>query len=198
MNIVFDLGGVVFNWQPRKLVRRLFADTAARELVIAEIFGSADWIELDRGTLCRDEAIVRGASRTGIAIEDIARLFAAVPASLTPINETIDLIRSLDRTDHRLYVLSNMHTASIDHLEKHHDIWDLFDGIVISSRVRMVKPEPGIYRYVLNQFELCAEQTVFIDDLPENLTAAASVGIRTILFENAARCREDLIGLECL
>ena len=195
MNIVFDLGGVVFDWQPDKLARRVFDNEDAEALVKSEIFGHQDWIELDRGTLSLDEAIRGGVARTGLGRDDVARLFDAVPASLTPISETIELIRSIRATDNRLYVLSNMHHASIDYLERKHDIWDIFDGIVVSSRINMVKPERAIYEYLLKEHELNAPETVFIDDLEENLAAAATFGIRTIRFEDAAQCRRELEGL---
>ena len=118
MNIVFDLGGVVFDWQPDKLIKRVFVDSATQNLVRAEILEHPDWLELDRGTLDYQDAVNRGAQRTGLPSTDIARLLDEVPRSLTPIHETIEIIRSMIDTDHRLFVLSNMHFASIAYLEK--------------------------------------------------------------------------------
>ena len=195
MNIVFDLGGVVFNWQPDALIGRVFPDAATQALVKARILGHEDWVELDRGTLALDDAIARAAARTGLSVDSVARLFDAVPPSLTPIQGTIDLIRSIRQTDNRLYVLSNMGVASITYLEQQHDIWDLFDGVVISSRIRMVKPEVAIYEHLLKVHRLVANETVFIDDLEENLSAASRLGIQTIQFAEPAQCRQDLAGL---
>lgn len=198
MNVVFDLGGVVFEWQPEKIARRVFDNAATEALVLAQIIGHDDWNELDRGTLSRDDAIARGAARTGLPDKEVARLFDEVPASLAPMDASIDLIRSIRATDNRIYVLSNMHRASIDYLEKHHDIWNLFDGTVISCRVNLVKPEIGIYEHLLNEFGLSAPETVFIDDTLANLVAAATLGIATIQFENAAQCRRELGRLQCI
>ena len=198
MNIVFDLGGVVFNWQPDTLIRRFFADSDTRNLVRAEIFEHADWIELDRGTIALDQAIVRGASRTGLPRENIEELFSEVPRSLTPIQETIELIRSIRGSNNRLFVLSNMHFASITYLEKKYKIWDMFDGTVISCRIQMVKPEIGIYEHLLTEHQLEAAETVFIDDLSENLVAASSMGIQTIKFVDPFQCRQDLENLKCI
>jgi putative hydrolase of the HAD superfamily len=91
-----------------------------------------------------------------------------------------------------------MHPASIAYLEKTHDIWDLFDGVVISSRIQMVKPEIQIYEYLLATHGLIATETVFIDDLSENLVAASTLGIQTIQFVDANQCKRDLTNLGCI
>ena len=198
MNIVFDLGGVVFNWQPDAIIRRVFQDPETQDLVRAEIFEHADWVELDRGTIALDQAIVRGASRTGLPRENIEKLLNEVPRSLTPIQETIDLIRSIRDSNNRFFILSNMHIASISYLEKKHKFWDMFDGIVISSRIQKVKPEIEIYEHLLKEYMLNAAETVFIDDMGENLAAASSIGIQTIRFADPFQCRQALVDLECI
>jgi putative hydrolase of the HAD superfamily len=198
LNIVFDLGGVVFDWQPDKIIRRVFPDSKTRDLVKTEIFEHNDWVELDRGTLTLDQAIIRGASRSGLPRESIEKLLNEVPRSLTPIKETIDLIRSIRDSNNRFFVLSNMHIASISYLEKKHNIWDMFDGIVISSRIQKVKPEIEIYEHLLKEYKLEAAETVFIDDMSENLTAASSIGIQTIRFVDPFQCRQHLMDLDCI
>ena len=196
MNIVFDLGGVVFRWQPEVLVASVFEDRRIRELVLREIIQHPDWIELDRGTLPLANAIRRGAARTGLPDPEIGRLFGAVPISLTPIDETIALIRRLAPTSNRLFVLSNMHHASIAYLEEQHDFWGAFDGLVISCRINTVKPETRIYEYLLAEYELDPAETIFIDDLQENLDAAALLGIRTIRFMDSDQCERALLEHE--
>jgi putative hydrolase of the HAD superfamily len=198
LNIVFDLGGVVFDWRPEKIIRSVFADPKTQSLVKEHIFEHDDWVELDRGTISFDQAVVRGASRTGLCRETIEKLLNEVPSSLTPLHETIDLIRSIKDSDNRFFVLSNMHIASISYLEENHDIWDMFDGIVISSRIQKVKPEIGIYEYLLGKYELTPSETVFIDDMSENLAAARSTGIQTIQFVDASQCRQALVDLGCI
>ena len=195
---MFDLGGVVFNWQPDAIIRRVFQDPETQDLVRAEIFEHADWVELDRGTITLDQAITRGASRTGLPRESIEKLLDEVPRSLTPIQGTIDLIRSIRDSNNRFFILSNMHIASISYLEKKHKFWDMFDGIVISSRIQKVKPEIEIYEHLLKEYMLNAAETVFIDDMGENLAAASSIGIQTIRFVDPFQCRQALVELECI
>jgi putative hydrolase of the HAD superfamily len=198
LNVVFDLGGVVFNWQPDSIIGGIFTESRTQKLVREEIIDHPDWIELDRGTLSVEDAIIRGASRTGLSYADIEKLFNAVPPSLTPIPGTIDLMRSITDTTNRLFVLSNMQSASISYLETNHKIWDLFDGVVISSRVNKVKPEIAIYEHLLKTYKLEAGETVFIDDMSENLVAAASIGIRTVKFVDPYDCRQRLVDLKCI
>jgi len=198
LNIVFDLGGVVFNWQPDAIIKSVFEDLDTQELVRKEIFEHADWVELDRGTIPFERAIDRGVTRTGLPRQDVEGLLNAVPRFLTPIEQTVQLIRQLSTTTNRLFVLSNMHLASITHLEQQYDIWEMFDGVVISSRINKVKPEAQIYEHLLSQYELDAAETIFIDDMHENLAAASLMRIHTIRFLDAAQCSRALAELQCL
>ena len=198
MNIVFDLGGVIFNWQPDKLIESVFNDMETQQLVKAKIFNHPDWVELDRGTLNLEQAIDRGALRTKLLRPDISKLMNKIPQFLTPIDESIDLLHSIRDTDNKFFVLSNMHFASIAHLEREYTIWDMFDGMVISCRIQKVKPEIEIYQHLLTEHSLVAEETVFIDDMDVNLVAATSLGINTIKFVNSSQCRQDLSEFKCI
>ena len=192
MNLVFDLGGVVVRWDPDAIVAGVFSDPAMRAKVKRAVFEDADWLELDRGTLGREEAIRRAAQRTGIEEEEIKRLLHAVPPSLALFPDTVDLLYRLKRKGHPLYCLSNMHFASIEYLEQTHTFWDVFEGRVISCRLQLCKPEAGIYEHLLETYGLEAEKTLFIDDVQKNLDAAAKLGIKTLRFENAAQCEREL------
>lgn len=195
MNLVFDLGGVVVRWNPDAIIAGVFPDAATRSRVKANVFSHPDWLELDRGTLGRDEAITRAARRTGIAEGEMKRLLHAVPPSLVVFPDTVALLRRLKAQGHPLYCLSNMHFASIEYLERTETFWDVFDGRVISCRLQLCKPETGIYEHLLRTYALKPAQTLFIDDVQKNLDAAAKLGIRTLRFENAAQCERELARL---
>ena len=192
LNVVFDLGGVVFNWQPDALIASVFPDPAQQALVHEHVLNHPDWAELDRGTLDTTDAITRGALRCGLSEARVGRLLHGVPAALTPIEDTIALIQSLAGGHHPLYVLSNMHDAATAHLEATNDFWPVFEGCVFSCRVKLIKPEPGIYRHLLETYDLNPTETVFIDDKAINLDAASQFGIRTIQFADAGQCRTEL------
>ena len=198
LNVVFDLGGVVFTWKPEDIIVSVFEDREIQQKVKDEIFCHPDWIELDRGTLDIDIAIERAVIRTGLSGSEIKKLMQQVSYSLIPISDTVDLIHSVKRNGNGVFVLSNMHVASIDHIEQKYPFWDVFDGMVISCRIQMVKPELEIYQHLLQEHSLVADQTIFIDDTPNNLNAACKLGIRVIKFENPCQCEKELKAVGCI
>ena len=198
MNIVFDLGGVLVRWQPDAIIAAAFSDPGARQKVLEGFVSHADWLALDRGTLAPRDAVARASARTGLPAPEIKQFLDNVPASLTPIAETVELLERLKSQGRKVFCLSNMHFASIDYIERTHEFWRLFDGAVVSCRLNLIKPEPAIYRHLLQQHDLLAHETVFIDDVEANVKAAAQLGMRTIRFENAAQCQQELRQWGCL
>jgi putative hydrolase of the HAD superfamily len=195
LNLIFDLGGVVVRWDPDAIIAGVFPDKKVRVKVREDVLAHPDWLELDRGTLALDEAARRAARRTGIAEAELARLLAAVPPSLVPFPESVDLLYRLKARGYPLYCLSNMGFASIEHLERSHSFFEVFSGRVISCRLKLCKPEPAIYQHALTTYNLAARDTVFIDDVEKNVAAAAQLGIRTIQFTSAAQCERELRAL---
>jgi putative hydrolase of the HAD superfamily len=198
MNVVFDLGGVVVAWEPEEILARAFSDPDHRELAKREIIGHPDWLALDRGSMSFDEAIARGTERTGWPESVVRNLIESVPPSLVADPATVELLHKVKAAGNALYLLSNMPTSSMEHLERTYTFWHLFDGAVVSSRVGHCKPEPAIYEHLLNTYHLVPADTVFIDDVAANLHAARRFGIHPILFESAAQCEEELRALGCL
>lgn len=195
MNLIFDLGGVVVRWDPAAIIASVFDDEELQARVRKGVFAHADWLELDRGTLDREDAIRRAAQRIDMAEGEIRKLLLAVPPSLVPIPETVDLLYRLRAQGYPLYCLSNMHVASIEYLERQHEFFEVFTGKVISCRLKLCKPEPAIYHEALKMNRLEAKHTVFIDDVDVNIEAAAKVGLHTIQFQNAAQCERELRAL---
>ena len=198
VNVVFDLAGVLVDYDQPALIAEVFGDPETCRTVLAEIIGHEDWLTLDRGTVSQEEAIIRAARRTGLAIKDIERFFDRVSTAWAPVPGTVDLLRRVRARGHPLFCLSNMHPASWAYLERSCDFLELFSGIAISCHVQLIKPEPAIYAYLLARYGLDGSQTVFIDDRDVNLVAAASFGIQTIKFEAPAQCEIRLRALRCL
>jgi len=192
LNIVFDLGGVVVRWEPDIIVAKWFSDPQTRAVVRREIIDHRDWLELDRGTLSQEAAIVRATRRTGLPQATVAEFLRHMPKELIAVPETIDLMLRLKVAGHVLYCLSNMPFALLEHLENKYSFWEIFEGKVISCRLNLCKPEPAIYEYLLKTYDLAAASTVFIDDIDANLSAAKQFGMQTIKFENPAQCEREL------
>ncbi|KHE15109.1 HAD family hydrolase [Aeromonas hydrophila] len=193
MAIIFDLGRVVVSWDPVGIVRSVCGEQGAEQLA-ERLFNHPDWLEVDRGTLSLHTMARQAEHRTGLSAAENLAILQAVPASLVPDPAMLSLIESLHGAGHTLYALSNMGHASIDWLEQHQPFWRFFSGKVVSARVRMMKPEPDIYRYLLVSFDLQAEQCLFIDDSPANVTAAQALGIGGLVFTDAYSCRQQLVA----
>ena len=191
--VVFDVGNVLLSWDPHAILREHLPAGADHGLFLRDVFAHPDWIELDRGTLDEGEALLRFATRTGAPPELVRRLVDASKTSLAPMPDSLALLEELRRTGAtRLYVLSNMSHATWEYLEPRHDFWKGFDGLVISARIGMVKPEAGIYRHLLSTFGLAPEETVFFDDRADNVAGARAERIRSFVFEGAAKARTRL------
>ena len=195
---MFDLGGVVVRWEPETLIADLFDDPEVCRVVHSEFVGHPDWVELDRGTLAPEDAVARASERTGLSHFELNHFLQRVPSRLTPITDTVELLHRLKAQGHSLYCLSNMHFASIEHLERTYDFFDVFIGKVISCRLNLCKPEPKIYSHLLETYGLHAADTVFIDDVEINLATARQMGIQTVRFENPVQCTDELRAMGCI
>ncbi|WP_421236928.1 HAD family hydrolase [Aeromonas jandaei] len=197
MAIIFDLGRVVVSWDPVGIVSSVRGPEGAEQLA-ERLFNHQDWLEVDRGTMSLHTMARQAERRTGLSAAANLAILQAVPPSLLPDPAMLTLMAELHGAGHLLYALSNMGHASIDWLEQHQDFWRFFSGKVVSARVRMMKPEPDIYRYLLVSFDLKPAECIFIDDCPANVAAAEALGIRGMVFTDAASCRQQLVELGCL
>lgn len=172
-NIVFDLGGVVFWRNPKKCTQE-FLDFFAfvRETPMPHF-----WNEYDRGTLSLDEVMEHLMARSGFSREKCVNFVQRAIDMQEPIRPTEELIKALKADGrYRLFVLSNMSHEFIDFLRRV-PVYRHFDGEVVSCEEGICKPEPEIYRLLLERYALDPAETLFIDDRPENVEAAEREGI---------------------
>ena len=195
LNVVFDLGGVVFEWDPDKILSDYYPDPESRRAMKAAVFQHPDWLRMDRGTLAEAEMVARVRERTGRPEAEVGGLLEAVRVSLTPKPETLEWLRALAESDVPLYCLSNMPASTFAYLSERHGFLGLFRGTVISGEVKLIKPEREIFELLLERFGLAGERTVFIDDHLPNIKAAQALGIHTIWFQGAHRAQVELEGL---
>ena len=171
-NIVFDLGGVLFARDRSKCTQE-FHDFFS--FIRSEPM-PAFWEDYDRGVLTLDEVtgILSGVNACPRAkCEEYLRLSIDMQE---PVKPTEQLVRDLKAAGYKLYVLSNMSREFIDFLRR----------FPVSGEEGVVKPEPEIYRRLLGRYGLDPAQTLFIDDRPANIAAAAALGIRGQLFDHSA------------
>lgn len=195
-NLVLDIGNVICEWNPRRLIGQALPGSSYQQAFDATI-GHPDWQALDRGTLSLEDAIHRAQQRTDLNAGGIAQIYHGAPASLRPVAGIGDAIRLARDAGLSLYVLSNMPTHSWNWLSSQYDFWSVFQGIVVSCEVKLLKPEPEIYRYLLKTWQLNATETLFIDDLPANIEAAKAEGMQGLVMKSPSQSTaviRDLVG----
>lgn len=191
MNIIFDIGNVLVKWDPVEIVRSVITNPGAVR-VAEHLFAHQDWHEIDRGSLTIPEVIQRAVERTDIDEDIVAAIYHAVPASLTPIPESILLLKQLKQAGHGIYALSNMGHDNAAYLAETASFWGDFDAKVISAEVKLIKPDLAIYEYLLNKNGLTNSDCIFIDDSLVNIKTAENLGIKSIHFHSAEQARDEL------
>ena len=197
-HVVFDFGGVVFQWRPKELLKRTLphraVDEAAAQQLVSDFFQNyeGDWGRFDRGTIEVPELAPLIAERLGFELGEVQAVIDAVPGELEAQKETVDLLHRLHENGHRLYFLSNMPEPYAVHLESTHEFFSRFTDGVFSSRVKLIKPEPEIFDLATKRFGIEPSQTVFIDDVAKNVEIARAHGWHAIQFITAQQVEADL------
>jgi putative hydrolase of the HAD superfamily len=194
-NIIFDFGGVLVTWRPQEIIDSFYADPALREAVRVRAFEHEDWLAMDRGTLDEATVVQRFAARMSRPEAELRALFDHLRATLVPIAPTVALLEELRGRGYKVYGLSNMSESIFAYLRGRHSFFDLFDGIVVSAAVKMLKPEPGIYEHLRERYALDFAASVFLDDMPRNVEAARRLGLPAICFETTEQARRELTAL---
>ncbi|HLL09840.1 MAG TPA: HAD family phosphatase [Rubrivivax sp.] len=198
MKVVFDFGGVLFDWNPGALLQRelphVARDDGSAAHWVAQIFQGygGDWGEFDRGAVDAPTLVQRIATRTGLLPTDVQRVVDGVPHELQPKPDCVALLRRLHGAGYDLYFLSNMPEMFADHLERTHDFMRLFRDGVFSSRVKHIKPASAIFRIAEQRFGHPAQELIFLDDTRVNVEAACALGWLGLHFKGADQAARDL------
>ena len=194
--VVFDFGGVLFDWNPRHLYRQLFTDRLEEmELFLTEI-KFAEWnVQQDRGRPFA-EAVAELCAQFPHHADLIKAYDERWEESIGGvIRPTVDILHRLKRAGCPLYGLSNWSAETFRRIRHKHDFLNLFDDIIISGEVGMIKPDPDIFMILLERAKRSAEECVFIDDSEANVVAAAKLGFQSIRFESARQLEAELSRL---
>ena len=191
-NIIFDLGNVLITFNPMEFLTQLLNDGERAQQCYELIIKSPEWRELDRGKISVAQAKSNFIERQP-ALRDAVELFFQHWLSMfQPIPETWALVDELRAAGYRLYVLSNIIRESYEDLRARITFWDRFEGIVASYVLQTAKPEPAIYRYLLDHYRLNPEECLFIDDMEVNVAGALAVGIPAVRFQSVEDLRRIL------
>lgn len=191
--VIFDVGGVLLDWDMRRVFRSLLPDEAAVEAFLAETGWHAWNLELDRGGLW-DPAVAalsaRFPHRRDLIEASHHRWQDAVPGA---IEGTVAILERLHRAGTPLYAITNFSVEKWRESQARFPfLANRFRDAVVSGEERVIKPDPAIYRVCLDRNGLRADDCIFIDDVERNVAAAAAIGIDAIRFTGPEALRAAL------
>lgn len=194
-NIVFDMGGVLINFDPEHFVDRENLPEGDRALVMAAVFRSPEWPMLDKGTMDEADMLPIALSKLPERLHAVAsRLILNWEEPVEPIPGMAALVADCKAAGKKVYLLSN---AS----RRQREYWPLipgheyFDGGVVSAFEGLVKPDPAIYQILLKRFGLDPADCLFIDDMQKNVDGARAEGMNAVRFTgDVAALRRVALG----
>jgi 2-haloacid dehalogenase len=197
--VIFDLGGVLIDWNPRHLYRKLFAgDEPAMEHFLATVC-TQEW------NRCQDagRSFAEGARLLKAEHPDKAELIDAYGARFDemiagPITASVEILAELRDRGTPLYGLTNFSAETYAPARERFEFLSWFRGILVSGEVKMIKPDPEIFQLLIARFAIDPEGAVYIDDVEANVGAAQAFGIHAIQFTTPASLREELVRLRLL
>ncbi len=190
--VAFDVGGVLIHWDPRLLFRKLLPSEEWVERFLGEVCTS-DWNHaLDAGLPLADgiaERVARFPEH-----EPLIRAYGErFDEMMLPMPASIALLGELRARGVALYALSNWNADTFARTRPLFPFLDAFEGLVISGQIGLAKPDPRIFRHLLDAHALAPEDVLFVDDRTTNVEAARGSGIEGVLFEGASLLRTELV-----
>jgi 2-haloacid dehalogenase len=190
--IIFDLGGVLIDWNPKYLYSQIFKNEEEMKSFFENICTS-DWNEeqdagrsLKKGT----EFLV---NKYPDHEENIRAFYGRWEEMLKgPIQETVDLFKEIKNRGFRTYALTNWSEETFAIALNRFDFLKWFDGIVVSGTEKTTKPFPEIYKILFDRYNVVPNKAVFIDDNLRNIKAAEKLGLKVIHFEDSQRLKKEL------
>jgi 2-haloacid dehalogenase len=191
--VIFDLGGVLLDWDPRHLYRKLFrGDEAAMEHFLATVCTSEWNRHQDAGRLCAEAAQLLKAEHPDKGELIDAYYARHLEMIAGPIDGTAAILAELRERGTPLYFLSNYSAETYPLALKRFDFLGWFEGGIVSGEHGVIKPDRQIYELLISRFDIDPHRAVFIDDVAANADAARPFGIHGIHFQSADALRAEL------
>ena len=181
-NIVFDIGNVLVSFEWERLAKEIGFTDADIRILTEKIIGDR-WDEFDRGVMSEEEALKYAQEAIPGLEEKFATLWHRIDEVIHVYPYVNEWMRSIKSEGYRIYLLSNFPKRLFEkESNKKFDFIRYTDGFIISSFVKMIKPDREIYECLLNTYSLKAEECVFLDDRKRNVDAAKAIGMKGIVF----------------
>lgn len=190
--IIFDFGGVLLDWDPHNLYRGFFDHDDQIDQFLAEINFSSWNMQQDKG-----RPFSQGVAELSAEFPHYSHLIRAYHENweesiVGPIEGTVAILRRLKNAGYIIYGLSNWSAETFPLAYKKYDFFNLFDGIIISGEVKIVKPDPAIFELLLSKLGRPANECLLIDDSPTNVAQAQNMGFKVVLFRSPEQLEDEL------
>ncbi len=189
-NYIFDFGNVLAEFYPDRLTAPFVQDKESAKLISGVVFDRIYWDKLDAGTITDDEVKADIVKRLPKNLGSTAcKVYDNWINTMTPVPGMQELVDDIKNTGKKLYLISNISVGFAKGYCKVKwikELLDLFDGLVLSGVVGLTKPNKGIFEYLLEKYNLNAQECLFIDDSEKNIKGAEATGISGYLFDGDA------------
>jgi 2-haloacid dehalogenase len=197
--IIFDLGGVLIDWNPRYVYRKIFKTEEEVEWFLENVTTS-EWNENQDAGYPLHKATEELIAKHPDWEPEIKAYYGRWLEMLgDQIHETVEILHKLKQTGkYKLYALTNWSGETFPHALQRFEFFKMFDGIVVSGDEKMRKPSAEFYKILLDRYHIDPTNTIFIDDSLRNIKGAESVGIKGVHFHNSSQVKEELqrLGIE--
>ena len=190
--VVFDLGNVMFDYNPRRFMFELGIDQKYYDR-LEEVFPkSPEWQDLDENIITDDEFLARALEKEPMLKKEILAYHYHWKEHCTALPYNVATFYDIKDAGAKTYILSNYQQTGFEYAEEHNIFLHDFDGAVISYRCKMRKPNPAIYKLLIDTYALDPAHTVFFDDLPANIEAARAAGLLGVVLPPCGHIAEYL------
>lgn len=180
-NLIFDMGNVLLDYDPLTYLKSELKDENEALRIYQELFQGPEWHLLDGGTISEEEIVLRVQRRIPEYAEDVGHIMDNWDYFLKPIAGMPELIAELKHKGWPLYLLTNA-GLRFDRYSKRIKIFQNFDGLLVSAKEKLLKPDAAIYHLICKRYQLKPEECLFIDDLQDNVNGAVAVGMNAYRF----------------
>ncbi len=185
--VVFDVGNVLLSWKPAEILEKLLPDRPdLHEELTVRMFRSPYWTMRDRGSASVEE-VIAAMSKTAPEMEPYIRRVMEGWIDLPAMPEGVEALKACKAHGVKLYALTNYADEAFAHACQSHEFFSLFDDLVVSGRLHMIKPALDIYEHLIDRFGLDPDRTLFIDDSPMNIEAALECGWQGLCYNHAGK-----------
>jgi 2-haloacid dehalogenase len=190
--IVFDIGGVLIDWNPRYAYSKIFEDKQKMEWFLTEIC-SPEW----NGKQDAGRTFAEGTAELTAKYPQYKKEIEFFYDNWTnmfggAIQGSVDILKQLKAQGYTLYCITNWSAEGFPWARQHFPFLNLFEDIVVSGEVKMLKPDPKIFNLLLQRHNIKAEDCVFIDDNKDNITTASALGFNTVHFKDPQQLKAAL------